>query len=105
MENRVDKGEIVENFVLNQLLIRDVGKLNYWRTLGKAEMDFVLTIGDEVMPVEVKYMNFKKPKISKSFKSFISAYEPKRALVLTKDFWGKTKFNGTKIAFVPVYYI
>jgi len=105
LENRVDKGEIVENFVLNQLLIRDVGKLNYWRTLGKAEMDFVLTIGDEVMPVEVKYMNFKKPKISKSFKSFISAYEPKRALVLTKDFWGKTKFNGTKIAFVPVYYI
>jgi len=105
LKNRVDKGEIVENFVLSHLLIRDIGKLNYWRTLGKAEMDFVLTIGDEMIPIEVKYMKFKKTKLSKSFKSFISAYNPKRALVLTKDFWGKIKFNKTTVAFIPVCYI
>lgn len=105
LENRVDKGEMVENFVLDQLLMKNIGKINYWRTLGKAEMDFVLTLKDEIIPIEVKYTKFKKPRISKSFKSFISAYSPKRAVVFTRDFWGKTEFGRTKIVFIPVYYI
>lgn len=105
LENRVDKGEIAENFVLGQLLKKEMGKPNYWRTLGKAEVDFVLSVGNEIIPIEVKYKKFNKPRVSKSFKSFISAYKPKKAIVLTKNFWEKTKIGKTTIAFIPIYYM
>ena len=102
LEERVDKGSIVENFVLNQLI--DGERINYWRTLGKAEVDFVLNFGDKPIPIEVKYTEFKKAKISRSFRSFLSAYEPSRAIVFTKNFWGKTKIGKTTVAFIPVWY-
>ena len=79
--------------------------MNYWRTQGKAEVDFVLTMGDKVIPIEVKYKRFKEPKISRSFRSFISAYQPKRAIVLTEDFWSVEEIGHTTVAFVPVFYI
>ncbi len=105
LEKRTDKGRIVENFVLNQLLRKEWNNLNYWRTLGKAEVDFVLTLKGETIPIEVKYSEFKKPRISRGFRSFISAYSPPRAIILTKNFFGHTQIGSTKVAFVPVYYI
>ena len=46
----------------------------------------------------------KSPEISRSLKSFLSAYKPPRALVVTKGFWGRIKIEGVDIAFVPVWY-
>ena len=104
LEKRVDAGALVENFVLNQLS-HLTEKINYWRTLGKAEVDFILNVGEEVIPVEVKYATFKKPAISKSFRSFISAYNPGRALIITKDYWGEIKLEKTLIKFIPACYM
>ncbi|MCK4492366.1 MAG: ATP-binding protein [Candidatus Altiarchaeales archaeon] len=100
---RVDVGVLVENFVLNQLSCL-TEKINYWRTLGKAEVDFILTFGDEVIPVEVKY-TLKRPSISRGFRSFISAYNPKRALIITKNYWGEIRVGETLIKFVPACYL
>ncbi|MDI6902829.1 MAG: ATP-binding protein [Methanocellales archaeon] len=104
LEKRVDAGALVENFALNQLS-HLTEKVNYWRTLGKAEVDFILNVGGEVIPVEVKYATFKKPAISKSFRSFISAYNPGRALIITKDYWGEIKLEKTLIKFIPACYM
>jgi len=104
LEKRVDTGALVENFVLNQLS-HLTEKVNYWRTLGKAEVDFILNIGEEVIPVEVKYATFKKPAISKSFRSFISAYKPSCALIITKDYWDEVKLEKTLIKFIPACYM
>lgn len=44
---------MLENFIFNELS-RDFEKINYWRTTGKAEVDFVINTGEELVPVEVK---------------------------------------------------
>ncbi|MEM2059042.1 MAG: DUF4143 domain-containing protein, partial [Thermoproteota archaeon] len=53
-ESRTDKGILLENFVLNELKSLFTDRLNYWRTTGKAEVDFVLKLEDKIIPVEVK---------------------------------------------------
>lgn len=106
IEKRIDAGMLVENFVFLCLRNNFLDKtINYWRTIAKAEVDFILRPNDYFIPVEVKYQSFTRPKVSRSFRSFIKTYKPERALVVTKDFWGKDKIDDTVIMFVPIYYL
>jgi len=104
---RGDDGELAENFVLNELsfFTRDKFFINFWRTTAKAEVDFVLNNVNEVIPIEVKFEKLKKEKIGKSLFSFINNYHPERALIVTKNFWGEKRVNGTLIKFVPIVYL
>lgn len=102
---RVDGGRLVENVVLSELYQKEIGIVKYWRTAAKAEVDFILENKGEIIPVEVKYSRLKSPEISRGFRSFMNQYKPQRAIILTKGFWGKTKINGTKVRFIPVWYI
>lgn len=105
---RTNKGALVENFVFSELFrnLQDKAEIKYWRTIAKAEVDFIIEKRDnEIIPVEVKFSNFSEPKISRSFRSFLEQYQPKRALLLTKGFWGKMKVGKTIIKFAPVWYI
>jgi hypothetical protein len=103
---RVDHGNLVENAVFTQLKIAfpDIS-INYWRTLAKAEVDFILNIGDRIIPIEVKFTSFKSPKVSRAFKNFIEEYKPQKALILTKDFWASFKIGKTMVKFIPAFYI
>ncbi len=104
-EIRTDAGSLIENVVLSSLYQKQEEEVRYWRTLGQAEVDFVLRQeNNEIIPIEVKYSPMKLPQINRSLKSFINAYRPRRAMVLTKGFWGRTKIETTDIAFVPVWY-
>lgn len=104
---RPDMGAVAENCVLNQLKINlsDDMKINFWRTLAKAEVDFILSAGTKVVPLEVKYSAFKEPKIEKSFRSFLASYNPERAVVATKDYWGEMEQDKTLIKFIPMAYL
>ena len=106
LEKRTDVGAIIENFVF--LSLRNSfpdGTINYWRTIAKAEVDFILRLNEQVIPIEVKYQTFKNPKISRSLRSFLKTYKPKRALVVTKDFWGEEKIEDTTVMFAPACYL
>lgn len=107
LEERSDKGALIENAVFNELYknLPEQTELKYWRTIAKAEVDFVLLTGQEIVPIEVKYSFFDKPKISRSFRSFISQYQPNIALILTKGFFGEMKIDKTLVKFAPVWYI
>lgn len=107
LEKRSDAGAIIENGVFIRLneLCENMEKINFWRTKAGAEVDFVLHVRDNIMPVEVKYSNFNSEKISKSLASFIDSFKPGYAVVLTKNYWGLSRRDKTKIFFVPVYYI
>ncbi|MBU0722592.1 ATP-binding protein [Patescibacteria group bacterium] len=102
-----DLGAIIENVVFSQLRFKqeDLCSLKYWRTLGKAEVDFILETPKETIPIEVKYSNFTFPKISRGFRSFIQEHAPKKAIILTKNYFGEDKINSTIIKFVPVWYL
>lgn len=106
IEKRTDAGAIIENHTL--LCLRNSfpqKTINYWRTTAKAEVDFILRLNDELIPIEAKYQQFQKPKISRSLRSFIKTYRPQKALIVTKNFWNQEKIENTTIMFVPAHYI
>jgi hypothetical protein len=106
LEQRTDAGQLVENYIL--LSLRNHfpdSTVNYWRTTNKAEVDFILHLNDEIVPLEAKYQQFQKPKISRSFRNFIEAYEPQKALIATKGYWSIEKIGNTTVMFSPAHYI
>jgi len=97
-------GFLFQNFVFNILkekLSFSGASIHFWRTQEKAEVDFVVDFVVEVVPIEVKYKEFKEPKIERSLRSFISKYSPNRAFVVNKNLKCEIKLENTKIFFVP----
>jgi uncharacterized protein len=101
LENRTDKGAILENFIFNELRLNFDEKINYWRTTSKAEVDFIIQVDNEIIPIEVK----NQAKLKSGFFSFLKAYKPKRAVVFTEKEFGVNKFDNIEVAFVPHYFI
>lgn len=102
LESRTDKGLLFENFIFNELCSHFEGsKINYWRTAGKAEVDFVLQSGQEIVPVEVK----SQTRLGKGFASFLTVYKPERALVFTEKDFGIKRIGKTQVAFLPHFFI
>ncbi len=106
MEKRQDAGQIAENVIYRRLkeLLNEHHKINYWRTKAGAEVDFILRIEDKLIPVEVKYSQIDEMKLSRSFINFINSFKPQRGIIITKNFIGMQKVNGTKVLYMPVYY-
>jgi len=94
LEDRVDSGAILENFVFRELINKDI---KYYRTKNGAEVDFII---DEQTPVEVK-SNLTSKKISKSYHYFLEHYQIKKGYVLNFNQFGKKEFNKTEIIFMP----
>jgi len=106
LDARMDAGKLAENFIFNQLRTRfPETEIRYWRTTGKAEVDFVFAADTQIIPIEIKFSTFKEEKISRSFRSFIETYAPQKALIATKNFWGREKIGKTIVQFVPLFYI
>jgi predicted AAA+ superfamily ATPase len=100
-ESRTDKGSLIENFILNELKANLGGEVRYWRTTGKAEVDFILNLDGEVIPVEVKSLG----KLRRGFRSFLEAYRPKKAIAFTEDRFEFETIGGTRILYVPHFFI
>lgn len=107
LDKRSDAGAIVENscFIRLNEVTEGINKINFWRTKAGAEVDFILHAQDSIIPIEIKYSPFNKEKLSKSLMSFIDAFQPQQAVVLTKDYWGLTKKGKTKVFLIPIYYL
>ena len=92
-------GELFENYVFSEL-VKQGFTVKFWRTKTKAEVDFVIEDGNEVIPVEVK---LRSTKVSKSLQSFIRAYKPKRCFVVTYDGERRrTEHESTTIEFLDI---
>ncbi len=99
-------GFIFENLVfllLKEQIRFSAIKLNFWRTKDKAEVDFILERGRNVVPIEVKYTSFKKEKIPRSLRSFIERYSPDEAYIVNLDYRKTRKINKTTLFFLPYY--
>ena len=94
LSTRSDKGQLLENHVFIQL--KKFGEIRYWRTKGKAEVDFVL-VNNELIPIEVKSLG----KVKKGFLSFLKTYKPKKAIVFSEKDFGIKKIERTKVLFIP----
>lgn len=97
LEDRVDKGAILENFVFRELVGED---LKYYRTKNGAEVDFIL---NDTIPIEVK-AHLSSEKISKSYHYFLENYKPQKGFVLSFKQIGKKGFNENEIVFLPHFF-
>ncbi|NOX71906.1 MAG: DUF4143 domain-containing protein [Candidatus Micrarchaeota archaeon] len=91
---------LYENFIYNMLMQKfDV---KYWRTAAKTEVDFVVLSENDSIPVEVKTT----PKITRSFRSFISHYKPKKAFIANLNVVDIKKIDDIDVIMAPfVYFI
>ena len=99
------RGHLFENVIFN--LLRQHSSLpatiHFWRTQDKAEVDFVINTGLEVIPVKVRYTRLKTPETTRSFKSFLTKYRPKKAYIVHLGEYMEDTFEDTKIFFLPFY--
>lgn len=104
---RGDAGALFEGFVFTQLKrkIEAIGGIKFWRTQSQAEVDFIIERGREVLPIEVKYSLKEKPKLGKSFYSFLKKYQPKQGIMITENFWGQKIIDNSTIYFLPAFYL
>jgi Predicted ATPase (AAA+ superfamily) len=76
------KGAVTENYVLNEL-INTVGSTPYyWRSEGKAEIDFIQMINDTIVPIEVKSGAYGR---LRSMELYMDLYKPEKAAVISKE--------------------
>lgn len=105
MRNRISggfphtpEGRVFENYVLTELVKAGM-KPKYWRTKAGAEVDFVIELENELIPIEVK-LRASPPKIERSLRSFINAYQASKAFVVHYE--GKeevVEINGCEVEF------
>lgn len=103
LEDRGDRGLILENSILPELLFQyrnKMAKINFWRTKQKAEVNFIIEQGLELLPLEVKCW-LKKPSIPPSLKSFIEKFNPKKAFIINLSLHNSClQINKTKVNFI-----
>jgi len=78
-------------------------KIHFWRTKDGAEVDFVITMGEKIIPVEVKYEELKSPEITRSMRSFIERYKPRRGFLINLSLHDRVKINNSEIMIIPYY--
>jgi len=101
-----ETGFVFQNFIFNLMkekVLFSPAEIHFWRTKDKAEVDFVITLGQRMLPVEVKFKKLKKPEIGRSLRSFISRYQPEMAWVINTELKKKIKLEKTEISFLPFW--
>lgn len=101
-----EMGFLFQNLVYRLLIekTKDNGStLHFWRTKDRAEVDFIIDKGIEVIPVEVKCKEMKNKAIARSLRGFISKYSPKEAWVVNIGLKDEEMIGETKIKFFPVF--
>lgn len=108
IESRTDNGLLVENLVFQEIYKyhaqeRKNWQIFYWRTKAGAEVDFILqTSFETIIPIEVKYRNRLDLSLTRSYKSFLEAYQPALGFVITKNQTGTIKHGRSEIHFLPL---
>jgi len=106
IQQPADAGFLFQNLVLNILWEKTCyqsARVCFWRTKDRAEVDFVVDCGAETIPIEVKYRNLTKPEVTRSLKSFIARYQPKKVLVVNLGLEEEIKIGGATVHFLPFY--
>lgn len=107
LDSRADAGHLIENIIFLEIYKKikreEEGQLFFWRTQSKKEVDFVISKGSRLWPIEVKYKSFKKAVIPRHLRDFISQYLPNKAFLITKDYEKRIKFGKTEVFFIPAH--
>lgn len=89
------KGGLTENYVFNQLKVNEINTY-YWTSSSQSEIDFIVRINDEIIPIEVKSNTNNR---SKSLNIYIEKYNPKYSIRISQRNFG---FENN-IKSIPLY--
>jgi predicted AAA+ superfamily ATPase len=92
------KGQLAENYVLEQLMPLSAKAPNFYAFAQEREIDFMLQHGESVIPIEAKSGG---DKTAVSFKSYIAKHSPKTAIRFSTNEFLK---NGA-ITNIPLYFV
>ncbi len=89
------KGAITENYIATEFKSKELN-LYYWKSNRAAEIDFLLTDKNKIIPIEVKAAENTK---SKSLKEYIEKYNPPYSIrISTKNFGFENNIKS-----IPLY--
>lgn len=105
-DERADRGALFESFVGAEIrkhldLLHPMDALRYWRSTSKAEVDFVVERLDGLVAFECKATALRRPKLSRSARSFIDAYRPRRFTVVNLSLTHDDSLSGCRISWRP----
>lgn len=93
------KGAYFENAVLQSLTAQYEVNPRYWvSNSGKAEVDFIIQSGSEIIPIEVKASHNTS---GQSLAQYIKNFSPRRALVVASSNITKKQTDTTEIIHLP----
>jgi len=101
-----DIGFLFQNYIyhiLKKITTNNSFQIHYWRTINKAEVDFIIDKVTETVPIEVKYQKLSKPNLTRSFLSYVSNYKPKKAYVIHLSKEIQIKEIETEVYLIPFF--
>jgi len=108
LNQRADRGAILENFVFSELSKEDdlSQEIHFWRSQAKNEVDFIWQKSiNEVYPIEMKLNYSYKQSFPPGLKSFINLYQPCRGFIIHLGEFNLLSFKKTKIYVIPAWAI
>jgi len=98
---RTDRGALMENWVFSELYKRLplTAAIHFWRSKAGGEVDFVIEQAGKLTALEVKSADLERPKLSRSMRSFIDAYQPERFVVLNRSLEAHLTIDNHQIDF------
>ncbi len=106
LDTRQDVGLLIESAIFQELLKFKVQNfydfsIHFWRTQSGAEVDFVLYKNENcIVPIEAKFRTMNSPVVTRAFRSFIDAYQPRHGFFITKDYNKKVLINNCEVCFI-----
>ncbi len=94
-----DLGKVAETVVASHLMGK---QLYYWRK--NQEIDIVLKIKKDLIPIEVKYKSEIGRSDLKELLKFLDSSKQKHAIVVTKDLLKQQKVNDKFILYLPAWF-
>jgi predicted AAA+ superfamily ATPase len=95
-----EKGKLLENFVYTELQ-QKFDSVHFWRSKDKAEVDFVISVGkNNLIPIEVKALEFRAPVLSKSLHSFLKVYSCSHAYIVNLSLEATIVMENCTIHFI-----
>ena len=89
--------------ILREKLRWTGARIHFWRTTSKAEIDFVIDKGRDIVPVEVKYRELDKPSLPRALDGFIEKYAPPRCWVINRTLQHGMRVRDTDVRFMTIW--
>ena len=93
------KGAIAENYVMNELINLGYNPY-YWRSGNTAELDFLIEINNQIIPIEVKAADNVQ---AKSYRLFCKRYNPKAGIKSSLKNIAENLCERTQTISLPLY--